>query len=117
MPSPLDRLDRRQPGDLVTPRVAPAVRGPARLADPRPNAPLLIRLVRHPYGLHPGRPVRGRYLPVEAPVEVVDRREQIAAALAERGRVRSTSPVKGRPRPFAVRPTIWALLPPESDPR
>lgn len=113
----LDRLDRALPGDRVTPRVAPAPRRTGQLADPQPNAPLLIRLVRHPYGLLPSRPQRSRYLLADSEVEPVDRKAEIAAALAERVRVRSTSPVKGRPRPFAVRPSTWVLLPSEPESR
>lgn len=117
MGSVLDRLDRVLPGDLVTPRVAPAPRRAGQLADPQPNAPLLVRLVRHPYGLHPSRPQRSRYVPEESVVEPVDRKAEIAAALAERERVRSTCPVKGRPRPFTVRPSTWVLLPSEFESR
>lgn len=107
-PDPVPARDQKALFTLTTRRAA-------RLADPTPNAPLLIRIVRHPYALHPTGRQRQRYIEEPAPVARVDRTAEIAAALAERVRVRFTSAGRGRPRPFAVRTAQWNLLPPAED--
>jgi hypothetical protein len=85
--SPFDRLDRVLPGDLLRPRSADAVRTrSARTAEARPNAPQLMRIVRHPYPLVPGRPAR---------------------------RVMYTPTSLERTRLFTVRPSRWPHLPDE----
>lgn len=140
---PRDRLRRRLPGDSVDPEAhvdarlfareeaedrpdpVPArdkkelltftLRRTTHVADPRPNAPLLIRIVRHPYGLSPNRPQRTAWLERPEPFVRVRVAEEIAAALAEREPLRFTSAAgKSRPRPFAIRPSAWVLLPPLS---
>jgi hypothetical protein len=82
-----------------------------RVVDPRPNAPLLIRIVRYPFRLAGARPGRAAYISHAEPEPRVSAAEQIAGALADRERVRFTSAGRGRPRPFAVRPSTWTLLP------
>lgn len=111
--SPFDRLDRALPGDRLRPRDAAGVHvRPARTVEPRPNAPLLLRIVRHPYGLFPGRPARRVvYRAKVEPPESVDRRRVLAEALAERRAALSTGRVPVRTRPFAVRPSRWPHLP------
>lgn len=88
-----------------------------RVAETRPNAPLLIRLVRHPYALDLGRAKKVAYLSQDAnvaPRERVDWHGEVQAALADRPRLRSTS-VEPRPMPFTIRPSTWTLLP-DADP-
>lgn len=138
---PRDRLSRRLPGDDVDPdryvserlfaREAPdarkdpvpprdkkellsfTLRTSRRLADPTPNAPLLIRIVRHPYGYAPDRPRRTPYIQHPEAVARVSATVEIRGALADRQRMRSTTAAgRERPRPFAVRPSVWILLPP-----
>lgn len=117
MPVVFRRLDRVLPGDGTVARTAPVLRRASRQVDAGPNAPLLLRLVRYPFRLAPGRAARARYLPEPEATAAVDRRAVLAGALADRERVRSTSPVRGRPRPFAVRPSLWSLLPADEDAR
>lgn len=106
-PDPVPPRDQKQLPTL-------SFRRASRLADPRPNAPLLIRLVRHPYGLSPDRPRRKVWLERTEPFVRVPVGEEIAAALAERKGMRFTSAAgRKRPTPFAVRPSEWVLLPPE----
>ncbi len=85
-----------------------------RLGEPKPNAPLLIRLVRHPYALDLARGKRVSYREA-GPVRTGDHPDwhgELRAALAERARVRSTAGLEPRPVPFAIRPSVWGLLPP-----
>ncbi len=89
----------------------PALRATRRLATAAPNAPLLIRIVRWPSQLSPGSRLRKRYLEDRAVDRTREPLPRISAALAEFHRVRFTSPVAVRPRPFAVRPSRWDLLP------
>ncbi|MFZ5475687.1 MAG: hypothetical protein ACOZNI_02830 [Myxococcota bacterium] len=138
-PDPRDRLARRLPGDRLAregreigrlfareeppdvPDPVPArdqkqllqltLRKTGRVADPHPNAPLLIRIVRYPFRLDGARPGRAAYISHPDPEPRVRVAEEIAGALADRERVRFTSAGRGRPRPFAVRPSTWALLP------
>jgi hypothetical protein len=142
---PRDRLARRLPGDRLAregrgvgrlfareehgapPDPVPArdqkpllqlsLRKSTRLAEPRPNAPLLIRIVRHPFRLDGARPSRAAYISHPDPEPRVRAAEQIAGALADRERVRFTSAGRGRPKPFAVRPSTWTLLPAFDAPR
>ena len=86
------------------------VRRARRVAEAAPNAPLLIRIVRHPYALHPGGRRRVVWLERPEAFARVDAKGEREAALAERRRVRFTLPV--RPHPFAVRPSSWRPLPP-----
>jgi hypothetical protein len=86
------------------------VRRTRRLAEAAPNAPLLIRIVRHPYALHPGGRRRIRWLEQPEAFARVDARAEHAAARDERRRIRWTLPT--RPHPFAVRPSSWRPLPP-----
>lgn len=84
-----------------------------RVAEARPNAPLLIRLVRHPYALDLGRAKKVAYRGQDAstaPRERMDWHGEVRAALADRPRLRSTS-VEPRPMPFTIRPSTWTLLP------
>lgn len=89
-------------------------RDTSRVASCRPNAPLLIRIVRYPFRLETSRGARKKYLEETTKFERVDWSAEVAAALAERERLRFTSAGRGRPLPFAVRPSTWSLLPPES---
>jgi len=110
----LDRLRRALPGERVYVREAAGVtvKRPRRVAEPSPNAPQLMRIVKHPYPLHPGKPSRRLALRVkEEPVESVDRLALLREALEARRPVRSTSAARGRPRPFALRPSRWIHLP------
>lgn len=93
-----------------------ATRTTRGLADPKPNAPQLIRLVRYPFRLDTVRPTRQTVL---APTERGERRpfeEDFKAALAEAHIVRSTSPVVARPRPFTTRPSSADIIPPRKEP-
>lgn len=140
---PRDRLKRPFPGDAVDPDryvderlfareqveirkdpvpprdkkelTALTLRKTARVADPRPNAPLLIRIVRNPYGYAPDRPRRAAYIERAEAFVRVSATAEIRGALAEREIMRSTTAAgRQRPRPFAVRPSAWVLLPPLS---
>ena len=116
---PLDRPSPVPPRDEAELRTT-KVRMVTRLAEAKPNAPLLIRLVRHPYALPTGRGKRVAYRGDEAaePANTrVDWHAEVRAALADRERVRSTSAVEDRPLPFTIRPSQWTLLPPSSDDR
>ena len=110
---PLDRpcpVPARDAAELRT----TTVRMVTRLAEARPNAPLLIRLVRHPYALAVGRGKRVAYRgegATEETVTRVDWHAEVRAALADRERVRSTSAVEARPLPFTLRPSQWTLMP------
>ncbi len=104
--------------DPVPPRDKAAVRmvvrkETTRVASCRPNAPLLIRIVRYPFRLDATRATRRKYMDEAEKFERVDWSAQVAAALAERERLRFTSAGRGRPLPFAVRPSTWSLLPPD----
>lgn len=83
-----------------------------RVAEAGPNAPLLIRIVRHPYALHPGGRRRITWRQAAEPVQRVHAHAEVASALAERKRVRFNLDATARPQPFAVRPSTWKLLPP-----
>lgn len=87
-------------------------RDTTRTASCRPNAPLLIRIVRYPFRLDAGRGTRVKYLEEHENVERIDWQAIVAAALADRERLRFTSAVRERPLPFAVRPSAWAILSP-----
>jgi hypothetical protein len=113
--APAERPDPVPARDRAELRV-PVVRATRRTATTGPNAPLLKRLVVHPYGLHPTGRTRVRIVPEAPPADKLVPRDEIAAALADRQRVRSTSAGRTRPRPFAVRPSTWRLLPPSTDP-
>lgn len=110
---PLDRpcpVPARDAAELRT----VTVRMVTRLAEARPNAPLLIRLVRHPYALPVGRGKRVAYRGEEAPSHEAGRMDwhgEVRAALADRERMRSTSAVEARPLPFTIRPSLWTLMP------
>jgi hypothetical protein len=106
--------DRKDPVPARDAKALPTLtlRKARKLADPTPNAPLLIRIVRTPYGLHPSGKKRARYIAEVPKVEPVDRTAEIRAALAERERVRFTSAGRRRPRAFTIRPSTWVLLPP-----
>lgn len=107
-------IDRPVPVPARDTRPLPGLtaRPTRRVAVCGPNAPLLKRLVLHPYGLRPTGRRRTAYLPPVEPTTPVDRRAEILAALAERRRVRFTSAGRSRPRAFVVRPSAWTLLPP-----
>lgn len=115
----LDRLwaretpDRKDPIEARDQKPLPslATRRTTRLADASPNAPLLIRIVRHPYALATTLGARQRYIPEAPPTEHVNRAAEIAGALADRERMRFTLTGWRRPKPFAVRPSTWVLLP------
>ncbi len=110
-PSPVPARDE---GELRTTKV----RMVTRLAQAKPNAPLLIRLVRHPYALPTGRGKRVSYRGEDAAEQGktrVDWHAEVRAALADRERVRSTSAVEDRPLPFTIRPSQWTLLPPSGE--
>lgn len=108
--------------DLVPPRdtrerpAPPTVRAARHTAACTPNAPLLIRIVRWPKSLHPLSSTRKRYYEGREAIPRLERLPRIAEALADSKQVGSTSPGRGRPRPFAVRPFAWVLLPPVDHP-
>lgn len=89
-------------------------RSTTKVATCQPNAPLLIRIVRFPFALHPAPGSRLKYLEQWEKFSRVDWSAEVAAALADRVRLRFTSADRARPSPFAVRPSTWTLLP--SDP-
>jgi hypothetical protein len=97
--------------DLKQGRTEPKMKVTSRLASPKPNAPLLIRLVRFRYALQTVRPVKKKYFERPPPIEKVDWQKEVATALAERTRTRSNSPAGRRPRLFVIRPSQWALVP------
>lgn len=114
-----DRYERPEPTSPLPDRERSTRTGATRntrgLADPKPNAPQLIRLVRYPFALDTVRPTRQTFL---SPVERAERRpfdEEFKAALADAHVVRSTSPVVERPRPFAARPMTAAIIPPRKE--
>lgn len=119
----LGRLFQRETAD-VRPDPVPARdqasvkmvvrRNTTRVASCQPNAPLLIRIVRYPFRLDPVRGARKKYLDEWEKLARVDWSAEVAAALADRERLRFTSGGRGRPMPFAVRPSTWTLLPPDS---
>ena len=85
------------------------------MADPAPNAPQLVRLIRFPFALRPEGTRRTVFLEEAPPPARVDARAERTAALAERERVRFTSPARNRLRPFAARPSSAAPIPPLPD--
>ena len=120
-----ERLFRREEKD-ARPDPVPArdraalrmvVRKPtSHVASCRPNAPLLIRIVRYPFRLEIARGTRRKYKDEVEKFQRVDWAAEVAAALADRERLRFTSGVRERPLPFAVRPSVWSILPPEAGP-
>lgn len=83
------RLDRQLLGDSVVVRDAAGVRErSAHVAEPRPNAPLLIRIVRTPYALSTSHGQRTAY------------------RAAPDG-------IGHRPTPFTLRPSRFVTLPDE----
>jgi hypothetical protein len=108
--APSDRPDPVPPRD-ARPLPGLVLRAARRLAVAGPNAPLLKRLVLHPYGLRPTGRTRTVYRPTVSVDAPVDRRAELRAALADRARVRFTSVGRSRPRAFVVRPSSWTLLP------
>ena len=114
-PDPVVRLQRTLPGDSLVLREASAVRvrKVGRVASASPNAPLLMRIVRTPYRLPLGRPVRVDVMPPEEPFTRVDAREERALARSDRDLLPTRAPGGQRPRAFTVRPSRFVLLPPE----
>jgi hypothetical protein len=111
------REEAEQRPDPVPPRDRASVRVATRkdttqVATCRPNAPLLIRIVRYPFALATAPGERRKYRDESEVFVRVDWSAEVAAALAERSRLRFTSAVRSRPLPFAVRPSTWTLLPP-----
>ena len=83
------RLDRQLLGDSVVVRDPAGVQERrAHVAEPRPNAPLLIRIVRTPYALST---TYGRRIAYRAAPDAVG----------------------GRPTPFTIRPSRFVRLPDE----
>lgn len=103
-PDPVPPRDKQGARALVT-------RETTHVASCRPNAPLLIRIVRYPYPLATSRGARQKYRDDVEKVVRVDWSAQVAAALADRERLRFTSAGRGRPKPFTVRPSVWSILP------
>ena len=138
---PWDRFHRKSPGEQLTepralelqlfkrdkelrpPRVALGstakpfvlkVRSSRNTAQPRPNAPLLKRLVRHPFQMFG---VQGKRTVMRPPVPWSDlQRSRLASvfklAQADRGQIIFGNPVRGfdrRPR-VRVRPTVEQWL-------
>lgn len=106
--------------EIVPPRDQAALkvttrRNTSHVASCRPNAPLLIRIVRTPFRLETSRGNRVKYLEKAEKFERLDWQSVVAAALADRERLRFTSAVRGRPLPFAVRPSSWSILPSEPE--
>lgn len=98
-----DRADLRQTKVKMT----------TRLAEARPNAPLLIRLVRHPYALELGRAKKVAYRGEDggaSPRARADWHGEVRAALVDRPKLQVTS-LEPRPMPFTIRPSSWNLLP------
>lgn len=117
---PYARLDRPLLGDGVRVRDAAAmvVRRPSRVADPAPNAPLLMRIVRHPYALATGRPRRVVYKEDPEAFVAVDATDQRHAASEERVHAPFVNPVGRRLHLFTLRPSRAVALPvdPAADP-
>ncbi|MDP2312174.1 MAG: hypothetical protein Q8P41_04660 [Pseudomonadota bacterium] len=110
--APDTRRDPVPPRDKAGVRV-PTQRDTTRVASCRPNAPLLIRIVRYPFALATTRGSRQKYRGEVDKFIRIDWSAEVAAALAERQRLRFTSAGRGRPLPFTVRPSTWSLLPPD----
>lgn len=106
------RPDPVPPRDKVSSRV-PVLRDTTHVASCRPNAPLLIRIVRYPFALPTVRGTRQKYRDEVEKFVRIDWSAEVAAALADRERLRFTSAGRGRPLPFTVRPSHWSLLPPD----
>ncbi|MES2639014.1 MAG: hypothetical protein V4850_06010 [Myxococcota bacterium] len=96
---------------------APVQRDTTHVASCRPNAPLLIRIVRYPFALPTTRGTRQKYRDEVEKFIRVDWSSEVAAALADRARLRFTSAGRGRPLPFTVRPSVWSILPTEPSPK
>lgn len=107
-----ERRDPVPPRDKAGARVLER-RDTSHVASCRPNAPLLIRIVRYPFALATARGVRQRHREVVEKFTRVDWSAEVASALAERQKLRFTSAGRGRPMPFTVRPSVWSLLPPD----
>ncbi len=108
-PAPVPSRDR-------TARAALTRRDTAQVAACRPNAPLLIRIVRYPFALSTTRGERRKYREDPPRLERLDWSAQVKEALADRLRLRFTSAARGRPLPFVVRPSSWILVPPQGAP-
>ncbi len=110
-----DAEPRRSPVKARDEKALPTLtlRKTRRLAEPRPNAPLLIRIVRRPYGLHPTGRKRVVILEPHTPFQRVDARAERAAAQEDRTLTRFSLRNERRPSAFTVRPSQWVLLPPE----
>lgn len=104
-PDPVPPRDKQGSRSLVQ-------RDTTHVAVCRPNAPLLIRIVRYPFALTTARGARQKYRDEVESFIRVDWSAQVAAALADRERLRFTSAGRGRPMPFTVRPSLWSILPP-----
>jgi len=107
-----ERREAVPPRDKAGARVL-SLRETGRVASCRPNAPLLIRIVRYPFALTTARGVRQKYREDAVKFIRVDWSAEVASALAERERLRFTSAARTRPMPFTVRPSVWALMPPD----
>lgn len=101
----LARLDRPLLGEGLSVREAGrvVVRRSSRLGDPSPNAPLLIRIVRYPISIGPGRGARVVYRERPEAVAEVDRDEERRLAAELRERAPTRSPAGRRPVPFVFR--------------
>jgi hypothetical protein len=103
--------------DLKESRFSLKTRPKTRLANPGPNAPLLIRLVRYRFALQKAKGQKKKYRDIDELNSLklkkarMNWHQEVRDALAERVRMRSTSPARTRPRPFALRPSRWKLLP------
>jgi hypothetical protein len=109
---PQEPVPARDQAELfsVTPRPT------TRLATAGPNAPQLMRLIRHPYRHEPGRFGRTRIHEERAGSGAnSSARPSVGHPMREagneRGEMTTGSPDFGRPRPFAVRPSAPSPLP------
>lgn len=105
-PDPVPPRDKQGVRSLVK-------RDTTHVASCRPNAPLLIRIVRYPFALTTSRGARQKYRDEVEKFVRVDWSAEVAAALADRERLRFTSAGRGRPMPFTIRPSVWSILPPD----
>lgn len=87
------RPEREVPGESVRVRDQATVKAAATV-NPGPNAPLLMRIVRDPYRLDPGRAARVRYLAEPDPAEETEAVRVADLVREKREALRSVRPVR-----------------------
>jgi hypothetical protein len=90
-------------GVVVRDAAGVVVRKAGRMPEAGPNAPLLMRVVRHPFAVAPGSGRRVVYVEEAPPIERVDPAEERRLATGDRTPGRTRSPAGRRPVPFVFR--------------